>query len=91
MCVKPDAEHIVQSIALIASNAAALLPAYWALRQREYPEWVLFTSSGISSALYHACDVGTWCVLSYNVLQVRVVESCIIVIFYVTLYLITRW
>ncbi|KAG7644464.1 NGX6/PGAP6/MYMK [Arabidopsis suecica] len=62
-------EHIVQSIALIASNAAALLPAYWALRQREYPEWVLFTSSGISSALYHACDVGTWCVLSYNVLQ----------------------
>jgi len=34
MCVKPDAEHIVQSIALIASNAAALLPAYWALRQR---------------------------------------------------------
>jgi hypothetical protein len=69
MCVKPDAEHIVQSIALIASNAAALLPAYWALRQREYPEWVLFTSSGISSALYHACDVGTWCVLSYNVLQ----------------------
>ncbi|XP_013634190.1 PREDICTED: uncharacterized protein LOC106339871 [Brassica oleracea var. oleracea] len=61
--------HIIQSIALIASNAAALLPAYWALRQREYPEWFLFTSSGISSALYHACDVGTWCVLSYNVLQ----------------------
>ncbi|KAJ0258657.1 Transmembrane protein-like protein [Hirschfeldia incana] len=61
--------HIIQSIALIASNAAALLPAYWALRQREYPEWVLFTSSGISSALYHACDVGTWCVLTYNVLQ----------------------
>lgn len=119
MCLKPDAEHIVQSIALIASNAAALLPAYWALRQRviflvytfnsmvlvcsfspskscfscvkqEYPEWVLFTSSGISSALYHACDVGTWCVLSYNVLQVRVVGSCIIVIFCVKLYLVTR-
>ncbi|KAF8088311.1 hypothetical protein N665_0546s0039 [Sinapis alba] len=61
--------HIIQSIALIGSNAAALLPAYWALRQREYPEWFLFTSSGISSALYHACDVGTWCVLTYNVLQ----------------------
>ncbi|ESQ39243.1 hypothetical protein EUTSA_v10001314mg [Eutrema salsugineum] len=61
--------HIIQSVALIASNAAALLPAYWALRQREYSEWVLFTSSGISSALYHACDVGTWCVLTYNVLQ----------------------
>ncbi|KAJ0259134.1 hypothetical protein HA466_0055280 [Hirschfeldia incana] len=61
--------HIIQSIALIASNAAALLPAYWALRQREYPEWFLFTSSGISSALYHACDVGTWCALTYNVLQ----------------------
>ncbi|XLS61821.1 hypothetical protein HN51_016049, partial [Arachis hypogaea] len=22
-------------------------------------KWVLFTSSGISSGLYHACDVGT--------------------------------
>ncbi|XP_010523764.1 PREDICTED: uncharacterized protein LOC104802040 [Tarenaya hassleriana] len=61
--------HIVQSIALIASNAAALLPAYWALRQKDFAEWVLFTSSGVSSALYHACDVGTWCALNYNVLQ----------------------
>jgi len=26
-------------------------------------EWVLYTSSGISSGLYHACDVGTWCAL----------------------------
>ncbi|CAN1293255.1 Transmembrane protein 8B [Linum perenne] len=34
-----------------------------------FAEWVLFTSSGISSGLYHACDVGTWCALSYNVLQ----------------------
>lgn len=99
-----DAGHIIQSIALIASNGAALLPAYWALRQRvvfllyasssmvfglfscwfiypkqEYPEWFLFTSSGISSALYHACDVGTWCVLSYNVLQVRVVIYLLII------------
>ncbi|XP_044501364.1 uncharacterized protein LOC123222581 isoform X2 [Mangifera indica] len=61
--------HIWQSIALIASNAAALLPAYCSLRRKAFAEWVLFTSSGISSALYHACDVGTWCALSYNVLQ----------------------
>ncbi|KAL1366920.1 hypothetical protein HN51_020974 [Arachis hypogaea] len=61
--------HIVQSIFLIASNAAAMLPAYWALRQKAYAEWILFTSSGISSAIYHACDVGTWCPLTYNVLQ----------------------
>ncbi|KAL5863454.1 hypothetical protein ACOSQ3_000968 [Xanthoceras sorbifolium] len=61
--------HIWQSIALIASNAAAIFPAYWALRQKAFAEWVLFTSSGISSGLYHACDVGTWCALSYNVLQ----------------------
>ncbi|KAL9252296.1 hypothetical protein AKJ16_DCAP02600 [Drosera capensis] len=32
-------------------------------------EWVIFTSSGISSALYHACDVGTWCALKFGVLQ----------------------
>ncbi|KAL8499938.1 hypothetical protein ACS0TY_019805 [Phlomoides rotata] len=61
--------HIKQSIFLIASNAAAVFPAYWALRNKAFAEWVLYTSSGISSALYHACDVGTWCVLSFRVLQ----------------------
>nr|GMD62331.1 Transmembrane protein like [Ipomoea batatas] len=61
--------HMWQSIALIASNAAALLPAYWSLRRKAFAEWVLFTSSGISSGLYHACDVGTWCALTFHVLQ----------------------
>ncbi|MBA0789144.1 hypothetical protein Gotri_026174 [Gossypium trilobum] len=61
--------HIWQSIALIASNAAAVLPAFWALRQKAFAEWVIYTSSGISSGLYHACDVGTWCALSFGVLQ----------------------
>ncbi|CAA7390766.1 unnamed protein product [Spirodela intermedia] len=32
-------------------------------------EWLLFTASGISSGLYHACDVGTWCALSFHILQ----------------------
>nr|XP_029123003.1 uncharacterized protein LOC105053587 isoform X2 [Elaeis guineensis] len=61
--------HMWQSIFLVASNAAAILPSFWALRQKAYAEWVLFSSSGISSGLYHACDVGTWCVLSFRVLQ----------------------
>ncbi|RDX60124.1 Transmembrane protein 8B, partial [Mucuna pruriens] len=61
--------HILQSIFLIGSNAAAILPAYWSLRQKAFAEWVLFTSSGIASGLYHACDVGTWCALNFNVLQ----------------------
>ncbi|XVF22511.1 hypothetical protein REPUB_Repub12eG0178900 [Reevesia pubescens] len=61
--------HIWQSIALIASNGAAVLPAFWALRQKAFAEWVLYTASGISSGLYHACDVGTWCALSFGVLQ----------------------
>ncbi|XP_020261416.1 uncharacterized protein LOC109837535 isoform X2 [Asparagus officinalis] len=61
--------HVWQSIFLIASNAAAVLPAFLALRQKAFAEWVLFTSSGISSGLYHACDVGTWCALSFHVLQ----------------------
>ncbi|KAH7513094.1 hypothetical protein FEM48_Zijuj12G0160000 [Ziziphus jujuba var. spinosa] len=61
--------HIWQSISLIGSNAAAVLPAFWALRQKALAEWVVYTSSGISSGLYHACDVGTWCALSFNVLQ----------------------
>ncbi|KAL2335992.1 hypothetical protein Fmac_010438 [Flemingia macrophylla] len=61
--------HILQSIFLIGSNAAAILPAYWSLQQKAFAEWILFTSSGIASGIYHACDVGTWCILSYNVLQ----------------------
>ncbi|GAV79466.1 DUF3522 domain-containing protein [Cephalotus follicularis] len=61
--------HVWQSVALIASNAAAILPAYWSLRQKAFAEWVLFTSSGVSSGLYHACDVGTWCALSFRALQ----------------------
>ncbi|XP_047342103.1 uncharacterized protein LOC124945677 [Impatiens glandulifera] len=61
--------HIWQSIFLIASNAAAILPAYSALSQKAFAEWILFTSSGISSGLYHACDVGTWCVLKFDILQ----------------------
>ncbi|XP_072955408.1 uncharacterized protein [Typha angustifolia] len=61
--------HMWQSIFLVGSNAAALLPAFWALHRKAFAEWVLFTSSGISSGLYHACDVGTWCILSFHVLQ----------------------
>ncbi|GAB4861707.1 hypothetical protein Ancab_036960 [Ancistrocladus abbreviatus] len=61
--------HFWQSVSLVASNAAAILPAYWALRQKAFAEWVIFTSSGVSSALYHACDVGTWCALTFRVLQ----------------------
>ncbi|WOL06177.1 hypothetical protein Cni_G14909 [Canna indica] len=61
--------HILQSIFLVASNGAAIFPAFWALRQKAFAEWVLFTSSGISSGLYHACDRGTWCILSFRVLQ----------------------
>ncbi|GMI66827.1 hypothetical protein like AT2G46060 [Hibiscus trionum] len=61
--------HIWRCIALIASNIAALLPSFWALHQRIFAEWVIYTSSGIASALYHACDSGTWCVLSFGVLQ----------------------
>ncbi|GJN20757.1 hypothetical protein PR202_gb08174 [Eleusine coracana subsp. coracana] len=36
---------------------------------KAFAEWILYTSSGISSALYHSCDVGTWCILSFHVLQ----------------------
>ncbi|KAJ1295396.1 hypothetical protein BS78_01G220600 [Paspalum vaginatum] len=61
--------HIWQSVFLIASNAAAILPSFWALRQKAFAEWIIYTSSGISSALYHSCDVGTWCILSFRVLQ----------------------
>ncbi|KAK4411420.1 hypothetical protein Sango_0215000 [Sesamum angolense] len=61
--------HVRQSIFLVASNAAAVLPAFWSLRNKAFAEWVLFMSSGTASALYHACDVGTWCIMPFRVLQ----------------------
>eukprot|EP01018_Ginkgo_biloba_P034304 Gb_37969 [translate_table: standard] len=61
--------HKQQSMALIVSNVAAILPGLWSIRQKAYAEWILYTTSGISSALYHSCDVGSWCVLSFHVLQ----------------------
>ncbi|KAG0457476.1 hypothetical protein HPP92_022633 [Vanilla planifolia] len=61
--------HFWHSIFLVASNGAAILPAFWCLRKKAFAEWVLFTSSGVSSGLYHACDVGTWCPLSFHALQ----------------------
>ncbi|CAI9094119.1 OLC1v1029804C4 [Oldenlandia corymbosa var. corymbosa] len=54
---------------LTASNAAALLPAIFALRQKAYAEWIVFICGGVSSALYHSCDTGSWCSLSFHVLQ----------------------
>lgn len=43
--------HMIQSIALIASNAAALLPAYWALRQRVI--FLLYTFFSCVQLLIH--------------------------------------
>lgn len=40
------------------------------LDMQAFAEWILFTASGISSGIYHACDVGTWCALNFGVLQV---------------------
>ncbi|XP_057977533.1 uncharacterized protein LOC131164404 isoform X2 [Malania oleifera] len=57
------------SISLIASNAAAIFPAYLAFRQKAFADWIIFLSSGISSGLYHACDVGSGCALSFRMLQ----------------------
>lgn len=34
MQLKSDAGHVWQSISLIASNVAAVLPAYWAFRNK---------------------------------------------------------
>ncbi|KAK6935415.1 NGX6/PGAP6/MYMK [Dillenia turbinata] len=62
-------EQIIHSVLLVASNAASLLPALWSLRQKAYAEWVIFMCSGISSGIYHACDAGDWCLLSYYVLR----------------------
>lgn len=55
--------------ALVASNLAAALPSLWCLRHKVYSEWIIYTTSGISSAIYHSCDAGGWCALSYSSLQ----------------------
>ncbi|GLJ42213.1 hypothetical protein SUGI_0873920 [Cryptomeria japonica] len=58
-----------QSATLVVSNIAAILPALWSIHHKAYSEWILYTTSGISSALYHSCDSGSWCALSFHVLQ----------------------
>ncbi|XP_021754199.1 uncharacterized protein LOC110719550 isoform X2 [Chenopodium quinoa] len=67
--VVPRSEQKLQILFLVVSNAAALLPAICALWKRSYAEWVVFLSSGVASAIYHACDVKWRCVLEYGTLQ----------------------
>ncbi|KAF9601810.1 hypothetical protein IFM89_023341 [Coptis chinensis] len=69
MCLRVPARTILKSIALIASNGAAILPAFWTFKQKAFTQSVLFTFSGISSGLYHSCDSGTGCAVSLSALQ----------------------
>ncbi|XP_060674516.1 uncharacterized protein LOC107429859 [Ziziphus jujuba] len=54
---------------IIGSNVAAILPAFKALQQKAFADFLIFISSGISSALYHTCDVGYRCILQFHILQ----------------------
>lgn len=38
--------------------------------EQEYPEGMIFMTSGIASAIYHNCDEHRHCVLQFRVLQV---------------------
>ncbi|OMO69745.1 hypothetical protein COLO4_28934 [Corchorus olitorius] len=58
-----------QKMLLVFSNAAALLPAFWALWKNAWAESVIFLASGVISAIYHACDIDWWCALRFSVLQ----------------------
>ncbi|XP_021725472.1 uncharacterized protein LOC110692735 [Chenopodium quinoa] len=67
--IVPRSEQKLQILFLVVSNAAALLPAICALWMKSYAEWVVFLSSGVASAIYHACDLQWTCVLEYGTLQ----------------------
>ncbi|GAB4857409.1 hypothetical protein Ancab_015318 [Ancistrocladus abbreviatus] len=54
---------------LVASNAAALLPAFWTLGHKLFAEGVIFASSGVFSVIYHACDANWKCAFPFRVLQ----------------------
>lgn len=54
---------------LVSSNLAAILPSLWTIQRKAYPEWVIYTTSGVSSALYHSCDTDSWCAADYWTLQ----------------------
>ncbi|CAK9210599.1 unnamed protein product [Sphagnum troendelagicum] len=62
-------EQMVHIWALVGSNLAAILPSMWAFHHHAYSEWVTYTLSGVTSAIYHSCDAGGWCALSYDTLQ----------------------
>ncbi|GFY92517.1 transmembrane protein-like protein [Actinidia rufa] len=55
--------------ALVIETMEALTVVLKSYLIKAFAEWVLFMSSGISSGLYHACDVGTWCPLPFRILQ----------------------
>lgn len=46
--------------------------------EQAFADWVIFICSGISSAFYHTCDVGCWCVLQFHVLQVLNVSIIVV-------------
>ncbi|XP_056687367.1 uncharacterized protein [Spinacia oleracea] len=67
--IVPKSEQKIQISFLVGSNAAAIFPAICALWKKSYAEWVIYLSSGVASAIYHACDVQWKCVTKYDTLQ----------------------
>ncbi|KAL3691250.1 hypothetical protein R1sor_004901 [Riccia sorocarpa] len=65
----PPGKKIKATLALTFSNAAAIVPSLWAIRHQAYAEWITFMLSGLSSAVYHSCDSGGWCAMSFATLQ----------------------
>eukprot|EP00897_Mesotaenium_endlicherianum_P008675 jgi/Mesen1/7836/ME000419S07156 len=55
--------------ALVLSNGASVLPAMWCFRHKAYAEWVIYSTSGVASGIYHSCDAGGWCAAAYSTLQ----------------------
>jgi hypothetical protein len=48
-------------------------------------DWVIFMSSGIASAFYHSCDVGSWCALSFKPLQVHdLIQTFLLVLLFLS-------
>jgi len=64
----------LESLTLLLSNLIQTKYTNFYVIFQAYSEWVTYTLSGVTSAIYHSCDAGGWCALSYDTLQVCLID-----------------
>lgn len=51
------------------ATTLVLLSLSFPCARQHYAEWIVYSTAGALSALYHSCDAGGWCAARYSTLQ----------------------